>query len=74
MAIAYLFSAKEDPASPDDIGVSASGGTLAGASAKFTVAYDDAIFTGPKGKKQLVLALEHMLDKLKENTTPWPLA
>ena len=73
MASPYLFTTKINIQSPDDVTTATSGGTITGASGVLEVVYDDTAFTGAEGKTRLILALEHMLDYLKESKTPWPL-
>lgn len=74
MAVPYLFITKIDPKSPDDVTTATTGGTLAGASAVLTVAYNDASFTKAEGKERLILALERITDYLKETKTTWVLS
>lgn len=73
MAIPYLFVTDVKAGSPDDVTTAASGGTaLDGASAVLEVAYDDTAFTDAEGKERLILALERIVQRLKESDYTWP--
>lgn len=73
MADAYIFTTKANP-THDDFTTATSGGTLTGASAVVELVYDDAVFTGARGKKTLINAVESLLNVLKQSSTTWPLS
>ena len=69
-----MFTAKIDATSPDDVTIDvASGATLVGANAVLNVNFDEAVFTSSTGRTSLILALEAVVQKLKESNTTWPL-
>ena len=74
MAEPHIFTTKIDPQSPDDFATATSGGTLTGASAVVELVYDDTAFTDAEGKTRLILAVEHLLDTLKETKFTWPIS
>lgn len=71
MAVARFGVDKIDPQSPDDVNFNASGATLNGSNV-LQVNYNDASFTGSEGKVRLIMALEHILNGLKEGHQDWP--
>lgn len=74
MASPYIFATKIDPQSPDDFTTATSGGTITGASGVVELVYDDTAFTDAEGKARLILAVEHLLDTLKEPSFTWPIS
>lgn len=73
MAVPSLGATSINPQSPDDIAISTSGGTLDGSNV-VQLNYNDASFTGSEGKTRLILAVEHILDKLQEPDVTWPIS
>lgn len=71
MAVARFGVDEINPQSPDDVNFNASGATLDGSNV-LQVNYDDTEFTGAEGKTRLILALEHILNGLKEGHQDWP--
>lgn len=77
MANRYIFVKKKDPNGPDDVFSTVTGGTLNGASATLQVTWDDAVFLAAGNDKSadnkaLILALEHLINFLRESSTEWP--
>ena len=72
MASAYIFATKINPRGNYDFTITATGGTITGASGKVELVYDTTAFTGAEGKARLLLALEQMKDKLERADVPWP--
>ncbi len=73
MAVRFVSATNVSPRA-DGFTVTAVGGTLDGASAVVELTFDDAVFTVAEGKTRLILAVEELLDFLKETARPWPLA
>mgnify|MGYP001599855488 FL=1 len=72
MASRYVFTTKINP-TPDDFTPAAAGGTITGASGVAELVFSDTAFTGAEGKTRLILAVEQLLNYLKETKRPWPL-
>lgn len=72
MASRYIFTTKINPQSPDDFSSATSGGTITGSSGVVELVFNDAAFTSGEGKQRLILAVEHLLNYLKEPKTTWP--
>ncbi len=73
MANRTITAAKINPQSPDDY-FTGTGGTITGASGVVELVYDDTQFTAAESKTRLILAVEHLLDYLKETNDTWPLS
>jgi len=73
MAIRFITATSVSPRA-DGFAVTVTGGTIDGASGTVELAFDDAVFTVAEGKTRLILAVEELLDYLKETARPWPLA
>lgn len=71
MASAYLFATSVNPQGPDGVTTATTGGTITGASGVVELVFDDTVFTR---KKDLVLAVEAILNKLRQTGTDFPLA